>query len=181
MGFFITGKARIEQTEKNGYWKLIDNELYVDNDGTMLLTPRRFWSDSYTFPGFIMPLLGDKNKFDVRGAHQHDLACRFHQLLVVNLTLTELKHKRLIKYHDRKNIVICEDIPTKYLQIKDITKKNADDLLKRMMLTSNIDENICNIVRFGVNFNLNWYIKTGKRSLATYKIYKEDIGLVNGV
>ena len=50
-----------------------------------------------------------------------------------------------------------------------------------MMIACNIPKDKVNIIRFGVFFNLNWYLKTGKKSILEYDIYNEDIGLVNGV
>ena len=38
-----------------------------------------------------------------------------------------------------------------------------------------------NLIRAGVFFNLNWYLRTGKKSILTFDIYNEDIGLVNGL
>lgn len=181
MGLFITGKSRIEQTDEDGYWKLVDNELYMDNDGKILLCPRRFWTDGYTFPGFVMAILGDKNRFDVRGAHMHDIACRFHQVIQVKLSIQDLRKKGYLKYHEKHKLIYCDDIPIKYLEILSIKKSEADDMLERMMRTSNMKDLVCKIIRFGVRFNLNWYLRCGKRSLATYDIYNEDIGLVNGV
>ena len=178
MGRFITAKARIEQTEL-GYWKTLDNELYLDDDGSLYLVPRYFWSDGYTFPGFIMMLLGDKHKYDVRAAHGHDLFCRFHERIKVCMSLTTLKLKGYLRLYDDK--VICEDIPLEFLDIQRVSKTWADDCFKRMMIACEIPKDKINIIRFGVFFNLNWYLKTGKKSILEYNIYEEDIGLVNGV
>ena len=176
---FITSNSRIEQTNTYGYWKLIDNEVYVTESQKIILAPRGLWSDGYTFPLLIMPFIGDKNKFDVRPAHQHDLMCRFHEYISIDLTVSQLISKGYLREH--KDKIICEDIPTKYLTINKICKKDCDDLLKEMMLYCNIPFNTCNIVRFGVTFNLNWYLKTGKKSISEYDLFNEDIGLVNGL
>lgn len=178
MGYFLTDKSRIQQTDIDGYWKLIDNELYMDNNGAISLTPRYFWTDGYTFPKLILPFLGDKNKFDVRPCHAHDLFCRFHQRIYVNLSLFQLKQLGFLHAHN--NIVVCEDIPVKYLIVDKISKRKSNNLLKEMMLSCKINKRICNIVRFGVNFNFGWR-KTGKKDILSYNIYKEDIGLVNGL
>ena len=184
MGRFITSKSRIEQVNEPGYWRTIDNELYLDDDSNLYLTPRYFWSDGYTFPGLVMVLLGDKHKLDVRAAHGHDLFCRFHERIKVCLSLTLLKQKRYLRIHEDKDgnpMVICEDIPLEYLQIEKVSKTWADNCFARMMKSCNIPFRQVAIIRAGVFFNLNWWLKTGKKSILEYELYKDDIGLVNGV
>lgn len=178
MGLFLTHNSRIEQTDEQGYWKLIDNELYFTNNGKIIITPRYLWTDGYTIPSLFMPFVGDKNKYDVRPAHAHDLACRFHQLIYVTIPIHELKSKDLLRIHN--DMWICEDIPEKYLVITKIKKTEADDLLKEMMEAANISDYICNVFRFAVRFNFNWY-KNGKEPLENFSLFNEDIGLVNGL
>ena len=181
---FITSKARIEQTDIPGYWKTIDNELFLDSDSQLYLTPRYLYSDGFTYPKIIMAILGDKHYLDVRCAHGHDLFCRFHQRIRVNKSLTVLKMEGYLRTHiDNKgnSLVVCEDIPIEYLEVETISKKWADDCFKRMLLSCNVSQKQANILRIGVIFNLNWYLKTGKKSILEYDIYNEDIGLVNGV
>lgn len=179
MGRFITSKARIEQVNEPGYWRTIDNELYLDDDSNLYIVPRYFWSDGYTFPGIIMAFLGAKHKFDVRAAHGHDLFCRFHERVRVSLSLTSLKMKGYLHEHEGK--IVCEDIPLEYLQVEKVSKKWTDDCFKRMMIACELPKDKIRIIRFGVFFNLNWFLKTGKKSILEYNIYEEDIGLVNGV
>ena len=178
MAEFITAHSRIEQTDKLGYFKTIDNELFMDEDGQLYLTPRYFWTDGYTFPKIAMAILGDKNKYDVRPAHGHDICCRFHQCIKVNLSLTQLKMMNLLREH--KGMMVCEDIPEEHLLIQKISKFQSNNLFYRMMSCCDINCWIKWIIRIGVCFNINWY-KTGTRSLNTYELYKEDIGLVNGL
>ena len=179
MGRFITANSRIEQTNMPGYWRTIDNELYLDDSGDLLLTPRYFWTDGYTFPGLVMAILGDKNFYDARPPHGHDLFCRFHECVKVNLSLSQLKHMELLTLHDGK--VVCDDIPIEYLSIEKVSKTWTDECFKRMMKAAGVPKVQRNIIRFGVFFNLNWWLKTGKKSILEYNIYEEDIGLVNGV
>lgn len=179
MGRFITAKSRIQQVDIPGYWKTLDNELYLDDDGKLYLVPRYFYSDGYTFPGLIMALLGDKHFFDVRPAHGHDLGCRFHEVIEVSLSLTQLKLKGYLRLHE--DMVILDDVPLEYLNVVKKKKTWVDNFFKRMMIACNIPKDKVNIIRFGVFFNLNWYLKTGKKSILEYDIYNEDIGLVNGV
>jgi hypothetical protein len=179
MGRFITAKARIEQTDIAGYWKTIDNELYLDDDGSLYLVPRYFWSDGYTFPGIIMAFLGDHHKYDVRPAHGHDLSCRFHECIKVEMSLTLLKARGYLRIHKGK--VILEDIPVEYLNIVPVSKHWTDEYFERMMHAAELPQDKRNIIRAGVFFNLNWWLKTGKKSLLEYELYKDDLGLVNGV
>lgn len=179
MGRFITAKARIEQLDYKDYWKTIDNELYLDDNGELYLTPRYLWTDGYTFPNFVMAILGGKNSIDTRPCHGHDLGCRFHEVIKVNLSLTQLKLLGYLRIHDNK--VVCDDIPIEYLTVIKVSKTFVDDMLKRMMKACNIPSWKVNIIRFGVFFNINWFLKTGKKSILEYEIYTQDIGLVNGV
>lgn len=179
MGRFITANSRIEQTDTLGYWRTLDNELYLTNDCKLLLVPRYFWSDGYTFPGIIMALLGDHHYFDVRCAHEHDLFCRFHQRIRVELSLAQLKLQGYLHTHNGK--VVCEDIPIEYLNVEKVSKTWADDMFYEMMRNCSIPKRKALVIRFGVFFNFNWYFKTGKKSILEYDIYNEDIGLVNGL
>ena len=178
MGYFITARSRIEQTDKMGYWRTLDNELYMDDDGSITITPRYLWTDGYTFPQLAMAILGDKNKHDVRPSHGHDLFCRYHEQIKVTLSLAQLRMLGYLKEHNGK--IICEDIPNSFLEITPISKFDADNKFKRMMVTCSMPEFVIKLIRFGVVFNINW-LKTGKKSLKEYKLYKEDLGLVNGL
>lgn len=178
MGRFITAKSRMEQTE-SGYWKTIDNELFLDDDGSLYIVPRYFWSDGYTFPGLVMAILGDKNFYDARPAHGHDLGCRFHEVMKINLTLSQLKLLGyLCLYNDK---VICDDVPLEYITVEKKSKIWVDNFFKRMMKAAGVPKLQRYIIRFGVFFNWNWFLKTGKKSILTFDIYNEDIGLVNGL
>ena len=179
MGRFVTAKSRIEQVDEPGYWRTLDNELYLDDDGSLYLTPRYMWSDGYTFPGLIMAMLGDKHFYDVRPAHGHDLFCRFHESVKINLSLATLKMKGYLRLHNDK--VVLDDVPLEYLEIQQRRKSWADNCFKRMMEACGLPKDKIRVIRFGVFFNLNWWLKTGRKSILEYDIYNEDISLVNGV
>ena len=179
-GRFITAKSRIEQTE-DGYWRTIDNELYCDEDGKIYITPRYLWTDGYTFPGLVMAILGDKNFYDARPAHGHDICCRFHEVIEVELTVAQLKEKGYLRVTKTSGKVICENIPMEYLSIKKVSKTWTDNFLFRMMKACEVPVVQRVLIRFGVFFNLNWWLKTGRKSLFEYEIYEDDLGLVNGV
>ena len=40
MGKFLTGKSRVQQTDRKRIWKLLDNEVYKADDGVIYLAPR---------------------------------------------------------------------------------------------------------------------------------------------
>ena len=82
MGKFLTGKARLQQTDRKRYWKLLDNEVYKDDNGDIYLTPRNMLSDNYTIPMFVAPLAGSPVDFDTRCSHAHDLLCYTHFALL---------------------------------------------------------------------------------------------------
>ena len=176
MGYFITEPSRVEPTNIANYSRMLDNEVYMSNDGKISITPRYFWTDGYSGPKLIRTLIKNKN-LDLRPAHGHDLFCRFHQRLFVDLTLYQLRYKGYI--HEYNDKIICEDIPDKYLHAEIINKKTANDLMKEMMLACNFSISQTSLIRLGICFNFNWR-NTGKRDIMTYDIYNEDIGLVNG-
>ena len=49
MGKFLTDAARIEQIPKKGMYKVLDNELYQDDDGFIYLVWRGFQTDNFTW------------------------------------------------------------------------------------------------------------------------------------
>ena len=175
MGYFLTEKARIEQTDNPRYWKTLDNILYQDNEGTIYLVPRYFWSDGYSFPRILLSIFG--NAYDVRPSYMHDLFCRFHECIKVTLSIEQLKSLGYLRVHEDK--IVCENIPNCFLEILPITKWDCDCIFKRCMLSCNISERLAETIRFGVLFNFNW-INTGKKSLLEFMLYKQDIGLING-
>ena len=67
------------------------------------------------------------------------------------------------------------------LNIEKVSKTWTDNTFYDMMISCGISKIKAMLIRFGVFFNLNWYLKTGKKSILEYNIYKEDIGLVNGL
>ena len=177
MGKFLTAKSRMQQTDVDGYWKQVDNELYMFDNGVIQMSPRHFWSDGYTFPSILLPITGDRHELDVMPAHQHDVECRFHERIIVNLTLHELIEKGYLRQHN--NMTVCENIPKEHLTIEHVNKIDADNRLYDMMLGCGINKFKACTIRLGVVFNLKWG-QMGKKSLNEYDLYNEDIGLVNG-
>ena len=154
---FLTGPARIEQTEKRRTWKLLDNEVFRSNDGTLYLAPRNMLTDNYTIPMWMSWLAGSPVDFDTRCSHVHDLCCYLHEALTINLTEKELRDKGYLRYSDKKKMWVCEDVPPEYLKTEKISKLKANDLLYECMEASNVPSINRFIIRIGVIFNLGWF------------------------
>lgn len=152
---FLTSDSRLEKMPEPNKWKLIDNELFQDEDGSIYLTPRNYISDNYTIPDWVAWLGGNKSKWDCRPAHLHDFGCQYHQLIKVTLNESELRRLRFLRPHNGK--MICEDIPLQYLSLVPITKWQIDCMFKRAMkATKSIPSRVCNLYRGGVFFNFGW-------------------------
>lgn len=41
---FLTGKARLQQTDRRRIWKLLDNEVFKANDDKIYLAPRNMYT-----------------------------------------------------------------------------------------------------------------------------------------
>ena len=78
---WITDNSRIEKLSEANKWRMIDNELFQDEDGSIYLTPRNYETDNYTIPDWIAWLGGNKSKWDIRPSHIHDFGCQYHQLI----------------------------------------------------------------------------------------------------
>ena len=140
---------------------LLDNELYIDKNGEISLVPRFFVTDNYTIPNWIAWLGGGKSQWDVRPSHFHDFICCYKNKIKVNLSLIQLKQKKLLKNKD--NLWICEDIPINYLELVPMCKTEADNMFKQMLLdTGCISKIRANILRTGVVFNVGWYLSKSK-------------------
>lgn len=177
---FLTSKAEMMQTDKPGIWQTQHNQLYWDCDGQIYLVPRNYLTDGYTIPLWLSWLGGGKMQWDIRCAIQHDFECQYHQELVVNLSLTELCTRKILKNHitpENKVIVICKDIPFEFIEIRDTTFKNVNDKFQRMMkATNSIKPWRINLMRFAVNFNIGWLSKC-KKSINITKIYQTNLSV----
>jgi hypothetical protein len=113
----------------------------------------------------------DKCKRDIRPSSLHDIACKFHQLIIIDLPLRYLENTYL---HDIDDMTVCKDIPIEQLKVVDVSFSKANKLLKQSMQDVNIPKRICNLYRLAVNFNLNWLF-TGKEKIDLNKLYKDKI------
>ena len=175
MGFFITNKAEMKQSDVDGKWITKHNQLYIDYDCVIYLTPRNYLSDGYTIPDWLAWIGGGKMKWDIRPSLQHDIECQFHQEIVVNLTIEELQRLHLLYQEideDGNKKILCKDIPLKYLEIRDTTFNKVNNKFKRAMeATGCIKQWRINTMRFAVNLNIGW-LKSGKTKLNLDDIYE---------
>ena len=170
---FLTGKARLQQTEKKRVWKLLDNEVYKANDGRLYLAPRTMQTDNYTIPCWIAWVAGSPVDHDTRCSHIHDQFCYNREALMINLTEKELRDKGYLRYFEKSNMWVCEDIPAEYLAKRKVGKWETDNMLYECMEAANIPFLSRCIIRFGVLFNIGWLI-----DLWTNKIFELDLDRV---
>ena len=166
-GRWITSFSRLEQVDEDLY-ELIDNELYQDVDGTLYLAPRGTMTDNFSRP------FGNKQKYDVRPSHIHDIGCRYKQLIIVDCCLDTLKSAGLLQgrgdLNNRK--IILEDVPLSMLKIVDVAKFEVDNLFMRMCKATDMPKWAVALYRAGVFCNIGW-LWSGKD-----KIQKENIYLM---
>ena len=91
MGRFLTGRVRLEQTDKVRIFRILDNELYQDDDGYIYIVPRYMQTDNYTIPLWISWLGGSPVDYRVEPSHLHDFACYTFAVVYTTLTEKELK------------------------------------------------------------------------------------------
>lgn len=163
MGKFLTKASRIEQLPKKGMYKLLDNELFEDDDGSIYLTWRGFETDNFTWI--------NSSDWDIRCSHGHDVGCKYHQVIKVNLNADQLKILELLKI--KNNNFICEDIPKKYLEVVNVSGNWINNLFYRMLKSADCPKTpkyIQILYRCGVAFNIGWF---GKReNINLDNIYK---------
>ena len=162
MGKWITSKSPTIQSDIPNKHLTLFNQLYM-LDNTIYLIPRNTITDNYTIPFGI-----DKDKYDVRPSHLHDIACKYHEVIIVDLPLEEIINKYIYTIKDK---IYCKDIPIEYLKIKKVSFKNTNKLLYNSMVDTNtIPKYICRLYYIGVYFNIN-YIFTGKDNIILDNIY----------
>lgn len=167
MGKFLTTAARIEQLPKKGMYKLLDNELYKDDDGSIYLAWRGFETDNFTWI--------NSNDWDTRCSHLHDVGCKYHQVIRVKLNEQQLRMLRLLKVKNSK--IVCEDIPFKFLCVVDVSGHWINNLFYRMLRDADCPKTpkaIQLVYRTGVAFNFGWF-KSGKEKIDLRRIYKKPV------
>lgn len=166
---WLTDKSPILQSNIPNKVETINNQIYYDK-GNAYLIPRGTLTDNYTIPLGI-----NKSKWDVRPSHLHDIACKYHQLILVNLSINTIVDNYIDTIDiDDKEVDICRDIPIEYLSVINVDFKTTNDLLKGAMEDVGIPKKYCRLYRFAVNFNINWLF-TGKYSIDLNNIYKNKL------
>lgn len=162
---------QVPQTQvADGKWRTEGNQLALLDDGRVTIVPRRFITDNITF-------ISD-DFADVRASHFHDVGCKYHQMIYVNLTVAQLRKCGYLivkkgKWH-------CLDIPKHYLYVEDISFNKINNIFKQCLLACHTGVIKSNIMRFAVNFNLGWtrdnllWKFTQKKNIDLNKFYKEE-------
>ena len=171
MGCFLTGNTITKQiTTEDGMYIALNNQLYMDDDGTIYLCPRNQEFDGYTIPRVFSWLAGGHFQWDLRCCREHDLNCKYHEEIIVKLSLQQLKNKFFLYELDGQ--MMCVDIPKEFLAVRKVSFNDTNSKFKRMMkATSNIKPWRIALMRFGVNFNIGWMF-TGKENINLDTIYK---------
>ena len=147
-GLWLTSKGDIEQDLNPNRFITKTNQLLYCN-GTTYLIPRNTITDGYTIPFGI-----NKTKWDIRPASLHDIGCRYHSVIIVDLPLNEI-YEKFLELDDTKTI--CKDIPKEYLRIKSLTFNQVNDLLLYGMdCLKSIPKFITELYRTAVNLNLKY-------------------------
>lgn len=170
---FLTGKARLQQTDKRRIWKLLDNEVYKANDGKLYMASRNMYTDNYTIPCWIAFIAGSPVDYDTRASHIHDLWCYVREALLINLTEKELRDKGYLRFSDNKNMWVCEDIPAEYLGKRKVGKWETDNMLYECMEAARVPLIQRILTRIGVCFNIGWII-----DLLTHKVFELELNRV---
>ena len=155
MAEFLTDKSRIGQTNIEGIWYTLDNQLFKDDDGRIFLTPRNTLTDGFTIPNIFHFLVGGMFKHDVRCSIQHDFECYYHQALVVNMSVVQLRKAQLLDF--KNNMWICEDIPLQFISVVETTFEETNSRFRRMLkCLNNIPKWQRTLIGNAVNLNVGW-------------------------
>lgn len=157
MGKFLTSASRTEQVGRRKF-KLLDNELYQDDDGSIYLVWRNYITDNFTWI--------NQSEYDIRCSHIHDEGCQYHAIVKVNLSEEILRAYKYLRIKDDK--IICEDIPVRFLKIIPVSGNWINNLFYRMLKdadTPPTPKHIQLLYRAGVSLNIKWFFKKTKLNL----------------
>lgn len=162
---WITDKTPILQSNIPNKIETLYNQIYY-NQGNAYLIPRGLITDGYTIPFGI-----DKTKRDIRPSSLHDIGCKFHELILIDLPIYTIMDRYT---EDIEDMTVGKDIPIEHLKVVKVSFNKCNNLLKESMKDLHIPKSIYNLYRFAVNFNLNWLL-TGKEHIDLNKLYKGNI------
>lgn len=175
MGKFLTAHTRIEQLNTPEKWKLLDNQLYKDDDGTIYLCPRNYITDGFTIPKTLQIVAGGKMEYDTRASSQHDFECSYHKVIVINMSEQKLRLKRFL--HVVNGMDVCENIPIEFLSVRDTTFRQTNDRFMRMLASvNNIPKWRKFLIGNAVNLNVSWMLS--RHELDINRLYEVDYGLL---
>lgn len=166
MGKFLTSPADIRQTNKKGIYEVTENELYRDDDGSIYLVWRGFRTDNFTWI--------NSSDWDIRCSHGHDVGCKYHQVVKVQLTEEQLRKLGLL--YNKGHKVFCRDLHPLMLSVKNVSGHWINNFFYRMLKSADCPKtpkHIQLLYRAGVSFNLGWFW-TGKNKIDLKKIYDEE-------
>ena len=177
MGIFLTAKAEIVQADKAGIWQTSHNQLFMDDDKQIYLVPRHYFTDGYTIPTPVAMLGGEKLEFDIRPSTGHDFECQYHQELAIKLTKDELWQQGFLRIHKNEyneELMVCDDIPLEFLDLRSTTFTKANAKFLRMMQSTNaIKKWRASMMFVAVHLNIGWLF-SGKKPFNINNIYKCD-------
>ena len=175
MGKFLTSHSRFEQLNTPEKWKLIDNQLYKDDDGTIYLCPRNYITDGFTIPSLLSFIAGSKMKYDTRASSQHDFECSYHKVIVV--LMSEEKLSKMSFLHAYNELIVCENIPVELLEVRDTSFQETNKRFLRMLQSvNNIPKWRAELMYKAVNFNVGWLFS--KHRLDLTRLYEVNYDLL---
>ena len=175
MGKFLTAHSRFEQLNIPEKWKLIDNQLYKDDDGIIYLCPRNYITDGYTIPSWLTIVGGSKMKYDTRASSQHDYECSYHKCIITNIDEDKLRSMGFLRTSNGINV--CDNIPLEFLTIKKTSFIETNKRFMRMLKSvNNIPKWRAKMMYQAVNLNMSWLWT--QNELDENKIYEVDYGLL---
>lgn len=163
MGKFLTDKAEIYQLDKPGLYRVLKNELYKDDDGSLYLCWRGFETDNFTWI--------NSNEWDIRCSHIHDVGCKYHQLVKVRLNEAQLRQMRYLIVHNDK--IILKNVPAEFLEVIDVSGNEINNLFYRMLKATAAPKYVQVLYRAGVALNFGWFL-SGKKKINLATLYEGD-------
>ena len=163
---WLTTKSMVMQSDVGNYITS-RNQVYEDRDGNLYLVPRNTYTDGYTIPFGI-----NRTKYDIRPATLHDIGCRYHKLIKINIDKDTLIDKYFI---NKNNKIICKDIDIEDLLLVDVKFNQLNNIFYNSMVDLDIPKYKAIEYRIGVEFNIGYiFTKNNKLDINNIYSYKLD-------